>query len=88
MMSSNLNELLFNFLLNHNQSTPAVFRVSLGNLVISPSQLNTLHSELATQMADRMIFPMIQFREKDLTGRHKHLLISQLLSLILNIICM
>ncbi|XP_031689087.1 DCC-interacting protein 13-beta-like isoform X2 [Oncorhynchus kisutch] len=30
-------------------------------------QLNTLHSELATQMADRMIFPMIQFREKDLT---------------------
>uniref|UniRef100_A0A8C7DTD3 Adaptor protein, phosphotyrosine interacting with PH domain and leucine zipper 2 n=1 Tax=Oncorhynchus kisutch TaxID=8019 RepID=A0A8C7DTD3_ONCKI len=38
-------------------------------------ELNTLHSELATQMADRMIFPMIQFREKDLTGRHKHLLI-------------
>ncbi|XP_036824696.1 DCC-interacting protein 13-beta isoform X2 [Oncorhynchus mykiss] len=31
------------------------------------AQLNTLHSELATQMADRMIFPMIQFREKDLT---------------------
>uniref|UniRef100_A0A8C7DZ48 Adaptor protein, phosphotyrosine interacting with PH domain and leucine zipper 2 n=1 Tax=Oncorhynchus kisutch TaxID=8019 RepID=A0A8C7DZ48_ONCKI len=30
-------------------------------------ELNTLHSELATQMADRMIFPMIQFREKDLT---------------------
>uniref|UniRef100_A0A8C7MRE9 Adaptor protein, phosphotyrosine interacting with PH domain and leucine zipper 2 n=1 Tax=Oncorhynchus kisutch TaxID=8019 RepID=A0A8C7MRE9_ONCKI len=30
-------------------------------------QLNTLHSELASQMADRMIFPMIQFREKDLT---------------------
>uniref|UniRef100_A0A673VXD7 DCC-interacting protein 13-beta n=1 Tax=Salmo trutta TaxID=8032 RepID=A0A673VXD7_SALTR len=38
-------------------------------------ELNTLHSELATQMADRMIFPMIQFREKDLTGRHKHFLI-------------
>uniref|UniRef100_A0A674AF80 Adaptor protein, phosphotyrosine interacting with PH domain and leucine zipper 2 n=1 Tax=Salmo trutta TaxID=8032 RepID=A0A674AF80_SALTR len=33
-------------------------------------ELNTLHSELASQMADRMIFPMIQFREKDLTGRH------------------
>uniref|UniRef100_A0AAZ3R0E6 Adaptor protein, phosphotyrosine interaction, PH domain and leucine zipper containing 2 n=1 Tax=Oncorhynchus tshawytscha TaxID=74940 RepID=A0AAZ3R0E6_ONCTS len=31
------------------------------------AQLNTLHSELASQMADRMIFPMIQFREKDLT---------------------
>ncbi|XP_041693092.1 DCC-interacting protein 13-beta isoform X2 [Coregonus clupeaformis] len=31
-------------------------------------ELNTLHSELATQMADRMIFPMIQFREKDLTA--------------------
>uniref|UniRef100_A0A6Q2XWW8 Adaptor protein, phosphotyrosine interaction, PH domain and leucine zipper containing 2 n=1 Tax=Esox lucius TaxID=8010 RepID=A0A6Q2XWW8_ESOLU len=30
-------------------------------------ELNTLHSELATEMADRMIFPMIQFREKDLT---------------------
>uniref|UniRef100_A0A673W8H5 Adaptor protein, phosphotyrosine interacting with PH domain and leucine zipper 2 n=1 Tax=Salmo trutta TaxID=8032 RepID=A0A673W8H5_SALTR len=34
-------------------------------------ELNTLHSELATQMADRMIFPMIQFREKDLTA-HVH----------------
>ncbi|XP_055790499.1 DCC-interacting protein 13-beta [Salvelinus fontinalis] len=30
-------------------------------------ELNTLHSELASQMADRMISPMIQFREKDLT---------------------
>ncbi|XP_064786307.1 DCC-interacting protein 13-beta [Oncorhynchus masou masou] len=30
-------------------------------------ELNTLHSELASQMADGMIFPMIQFREKDLT---------------------
>ncbi|XP_030631344.1 DCC-interacting protein 13-beta isoform X2 [Chanos chanos] len=30
-------------------------------------ELNALHSELATQMADRMVFPMIQFREKDLT---------------------
>lgn len=33
------------------------------------AQLNSLHSELATQMADSMVFPLIQFREKDLTGR-------------------
>lgn len=34
-------------------------------------QLNSLHSELANQMADSMVFPLIQFREKDLTGsRH------------------
>lgn len=32
-------------------------------------QLNSLHSELANQMADSMVFPLIQFREKDLTGR-------------------
>lgn len=32
-------------------------------------QLNALHSELANQMADSMVFPLIQFREKDLTGR-------------------
>lgn len=31
-------------------------------------QLNVLHSELANQMADSMVFPLIQFREKDLTG--------------------
>lgn len=31
-------------------------------------QLNALHSELANQMADSMVFPLIQFREKDLTG--------------------
>ncbi|KAK1169282.1 DCC-interacting protein 13-beta-like isoform X2 [Acipenser oxyrinchus oxyrinchus] len=30
-------------------------------------ELNTLHTELANQLADRMVFPMIQFREKDLT---------------------
>ncbi|XP_031421078.1 DCC-interacting protein 13-beta [Clupea harengus] len=30
-------------------------------------ELNTLHSELAALIADRMVFPMIQFREKDLT---------------------
>lgn len=32
-------------------------------------KLNSLHSELANQMADSMVFPLIQFREKDLTGR-------------------
>lgn len=36
---------------------------------MSVVQLNSLHSELATQMADSMVFPLIQFREKDLTGR-------------------
>ncbi|XP_029457393.1 DCC-interacting protein 13-beta [Rhinatrema bivittatum] len=30
-------------------------------------ELNILHSELAKQLADTMIFPIIQFREKDLT---------------------
>ncbi|KAF7701799.1 DCC-interacting protein 13-beta [Silurus meridionalis] len=30
-------------------------------------ELNSLHGDLATQMADRMVFPMVQFREKDLT---------------------
>lgn len=35
-------------------------------------QLNALHSELANQMADSMVFPLIQFREKDLTGRTTH----------------
>ncbi|KPP67565.1 hypothetical protein Z043_113827 [Scleropages formosus] len=30
-------------------------------------ELNALHTELATQMAERMVFPMVQFREKDLT---------------------
>ncbi|KAM4618830.1 DCC-interacting protein 13-beta [Polymixia lowei] len=30
-------------------------------------ELNTLHSVLSNQMADSMVFPMIQFREKDLT---------------------
>uniref|UniRef100_A0A3B4VNT2 Adaptor protein, phosphotyrosine interacting with PH domain and leucine zipper 2 n=1 Tax=Seriola dumerili TaxID=41447 RepID=A0A3B4VNT2_SERDU len=30
-------------------------------------ELNSLHSELANQMADSMVFPLIQFREKDLT---------------------
>uniref|UniRef100_A0A672G993 Adaptor protein, phosphotyrosine interaction, PH domain and leucine zipper containing 2 n=1 Tax=Salarias fasciatus TaxID=181472 RepID=A0A672G993_SALFA len=35
--------------------------------------LNSLHTELANQMADGMVFPLIQFREKDLTGREEHL---------------
>uniref|UniRef100_A0A8C2GU67 Adaptor protein, phosphotyrosine interaction, PH domain and leucine zipper containing 2 n=1 Tax=Cyprinus carpio TaxID=7962 RepID=A0A8C2GU67_CYPCA len=30
-------------------------------------QLNSLHAELASQIADKMVFPMVQFREKDLT---------------------
>ncbi|XP_056137793.1 DCC-interacting protein 13-beta isoform X2 [Lampris incognitus] len=30
-------------------------------------ELNSLHSELANQMADSMVFPLIQFRERDLT---------------------
>ncbi|XP_060770401.1 DCC-interacting protein 13-beta [Neoarius graeffei] len=30
-------------------------------------ELNSLHVDLATQMADGMVFPMVQFREKDLT---------------------
>ncbi|XP_023647052.2 DCC-interacting protein 13-beta [Paramormyrops kingsleyae] len=30
-------------------------------------ELNSLHAELATQMAEKMVFPLIQFREKDLT---------------------
>uniref|UniRef100_A0A672MBG5 DCC-interacting protein 13-beta-like n=1 Tax=Sinocyclocheilus grahami TaxID=75366 RepID=A0A672MBG5_SINGR len=30
-------------------------------------QLNSLHAELATQIADKMVFPVVQFREKDLT---------------------
>ncbi|KAJ8374066.1 hypothetical protein SKAU_G00046460 [Synaphobranchus kaupii] len=33
----------------------------------SVEELNSLHTELAAQMANRMVFPMIQFREKDLT---------------------
>ncbi|KAG7263085.1 hypothetical protein CRUP_021018 [Coryphaenoides rupestris] len=33
-------------------------------------ELNALHTDLANQMADNMVFPLIQFREKDLTGRY------------------
>uniref|UniRef100_A0A4W6D4N7 Adaptor protein, phosphotyrosine interacting with PH domain and leucine zipper 2 n=1 Tax=Lates calcarifer TaxID=8187 RepID=A0A4W6D4N7_LATCA len=39
-------------------------------------ELNSLHSELANQMADSMVFPLIQFREKDLTGRTSRTLAS------------
>lgn len=31
------------------------------------NELNVLHTELAKQLADRMVLPLIQFREKDLT---------------------
>ncbi|KAJ8416329.1 hypothetical protein AAFF_G00356170 [Aldrovandia affinis] len=31
------------------------------------AELNSLHAELATQMADGMVYPMVTFREKDLT---------------------
>ncbi|XP_075894207.1 DCC-interacting protein 13-beta [Nelusetta ayraudi] len=40
---------------------------TLQNFAKTVGELNALHSELATQMADGMVFPMIQFREKDLT---------------------
>lgn len=32
-------------------------------------QLNVLHTELAKQLADTMVLPIVQFREKDLTGK-------------------
>ncbi|XP_056271765.1 DCC-interacting protein 13-beta [Pseudoliparis swirei] len=41
--------------------------VTLQNFAKTVSELNSLHSELANQMADGMVFPLIQFREKDLT---------------------
>uniref|UniRef100_A0A8C5UA16 Adaptor protein, phosphotyrosine interacting with PH domain and leucine zipper 2 n=1 Tax=Malurus cyaneus samueli TaxID=2593467 RepID=A0A8C5UA16_9PASS len=36
-------------------------------LLAYEKQLNILHSELAKQLADTMVLPIIQFREKDLT---------------------
>uniref|UniRef100_A0A8C6XUR0 Adaptor protein, phosphotyrosine interacting with PH domain and leucine zipper 2 n=1 Tax=Naja naja TaxID=35670 RepID=A0A8C6XUR0_NAJNA len=33
-------------------------------------ELNALHTELAKQLADTMVLPVIQFREKDLTGKY------------------
>uniref|UniRef100_A0A669BFF3 Adaptor protein, phosphotyrosine interacting with PH domain and leucine zipper 2 n=1 Tax=Oreochromis niloticus TaxID=8128 RepID=A0A669BFF3_ORENI len=41
---------------------------TLQNFAKTVGELNALHSELANQMADSMVFPLIQFREKDLTG--------------------
>uniref|UniRef100_A0A8P4KHX4 DCC-interacting protein 13-beta n=1 Tax=Dicentrarchus labrax TaxID=13489 RepID=A0A8P4KHX4_DICLA len=43
-------------------------------------QLNSLHSELANQMADSMVFPLIQFREKDLTAYSYYLILMSFLS--------
>ncbi|XP_030586599.1 DCC-interacting protein 13-beta [Archocentrus centrarchus] len=40
---------------------------TLQNFAKTVVELNALHSELANQMADSMVFPLIQFREKDLT---------------------
>ncbi|XP_031714551.1 DCC-interacting protein 13-beta [Anarrhichthys ocellatus] len=41
--------------------------VTLQNFAKTVVELNSLHSVLANQMADSMVFPLIQFREKDLT---------------------
>ncbi|XP_061629666.1 DCC-interacting protein 13-beta [Phyllopteryx taeniolatus] len=40
---------------------------TLQNFAKTVEELNSLHLELANQMADTMVFPLIQFREKDLT---------------------
>uniref|UniRef100_A0A671K8X9 DCC-interacting protein 13-beta n=1 Tax=Sinocyclocheilus anshuiensis TaxID=1608454 RepID=A0A671K8X9_9TELE len=40
---------------------------TLQHFAKSVEELNSLHAELATQIADKMVFPMVQFREKDLT---------------------
>uniref|UniRef100_A0A8C9Y8S9 Adaptor protein, phosphotyrosine interacting with PH domain and leucine zipper 2 n=1 Tax=Sander lucioperca TaxID=283035 RepID=A0A8C9Y8S9_SANLU len=40
---------------------------TLQNFAQTVGELNSLHSVLANQMADSMVFPLIQFREKDLT---------------------
>uniref|UniRef100_A0A8C1JDW9 DCC-interacting protein 13-beta n=1 Tax=Cyprinus carpio TaxID=7962 RepID=A0A8C1JDW9_CYPCA len=41
---------------------------TLQHFAKSVEELNSLHAELASQIADKMVFPMVQFREKDLTG--------------------
>uniref|UniRef100_A0A3B5BLM9 DCC-interacting protein 13-beta n=1 Tax=Stegastes partitus TaxID=144197 RepID=A0A3B5BLM9_9TELE len=46
---------------------------TLQNFAKTVGELNSLHSELANQMADSMVFPLIQFREKDLTGSHTYI---------------
>ncbi|XP_077425317.1 DCC-interacting protein 13-beta isoform X2 [Vanacampus margaritifer] len=40
---------------------------TLQNFAKTVEELNSLHLELANQMADTMVFPLIQFREKELT---------------------
>ncbi|XP_017290264.1 DCC-interacting protein 13-beta isoform X1 [Kryptolebias marmoratus] len=40
---------------------------TLQNFAKTVGELNSIHSDLASQMADSMVFPLIQFREKDLT---------------------
>ncbi|XP_077373499.1 DCC-interacting protein 13-beta isoform X1 [Festucalex cinctus] len=40
---------------------------TLQNFANTVDELNSLHLELANQMADTMVFPLIQFREKELT---------------------
>ncbi|XP_051975908.1 DCC-interacting protein 13-beta-like [Xyrauchen texanus] len=40
---------------------------TLQHFAKSVEELNSLHAELATQFADKMVFPVVQFREKDLT---------------------
>ncbi|KAK3558284.1 hypothetical protein QTP86_014674 [Hemibagrus guttatus] len=40
---------------------------TLHNFAKTMEELNALHVDLATQMANKMVFPMVQFREKDLT---------------------
>uniref|UniRef100_A0A9J8BU26 DCC-interacting protein 13-beta n=1 Tax=Cyprinus carpio carpio TaxID=630221 RepID=A0A9J8BU26_CYPCA len=40
---------------------------TLQHFAKSVEELNSLHVELASQIADKMVFPMVQFREKDLT---------------------
>lgn len=46
-----------------------LFTLCLRAFLYSLFQLNILHSELAKQLADTMVLPIIQFREKDLTGK-------------------
>ncbi|XP_051979425.1 DCC-interacting protein 13-beta-like [Xyrauchen texanus] len=40
---------------------------TLQHFAKSVEELNSLHAELATQIADKMVFPIVKFREKDLT---------------------
>uniref|UniRef100_A0A3B4FCU7 Adaptor protein, phosphotyrosine interacting with PH domain and leucine zipper 2 n=1 Tax=Pundamilia nyererei TaxID=303518 RepID=A0A3B4FCU7_9CICH len=49
---------------------------TLQNFAKTVGELNALHCELANQMADSMVFPLIQFREKDLTGNSYYLMLT------------